>query len=282
MSQPGAPDVLLAAKPGKTSPHAESRAFQMAARSGGRVRLLYVVDEPGQGAGAAPDSLAEAVSQRAPAGVGWDVSVGRGEPWRAILQAAEASGCGLIVMGPRERGGMGARLMGTTGEHVIHRARQPVLTVRRPAEAPYRHVVAAIDFSEGSRQALVAAAPWVDGAEIALLHAYRVPYEGFLSREANADEVRASAEADCARFLAEGGWPPGLGERVEPEMAYGTPLEVLAARAREGRADLVVVGAHGQTGPFEKLLGGTAEQLLSELLTDLLVAAQSQAHRRGA
>lgn len=282
MSQPGAPDVLLAAKPGKASPHAESRAFQMAARSGGRVRLLHVVDGPGQAAGADADSLAEAVSQRAPAGVGWEVSIARGEPGRAILQAAEAPGCGLIVMGPRERGGMGARLMGTTGEHVNHRARQPVLTVRRPAEAPYGHVIAATDFSEGSRHALVTAAPWVDGAEIVLLHAYRVPYEGFLSREANAGEVRASAESECADFLAEGTWPPGLRERVTPELAYGTPLEVLAPRAREGRADLVVVGAHGQTGPFEKLLGGTAEQLLGELLTDLLVVAQSEAHRRGA
>lgn len=282
MSQPGQPDVVLAAKPGKGSPHAERRAFQMAAESGGRVRVVHVVEEPGQTAETDPDHLAEAVSQRAPAGAAFDVTVARGEPWRAILQAAEQPGCGLIVMGPRERKALPTYLLGTTGEHVIHRARQPVLTVRRPVERPYRHVVASTDFSEGSRNALVTAAPWLDGAEITLLHAYRVPYEGFLSRSANEDEVRASVEADFAGFLAQGDWPPGLRERVKQEMAYGTPLEALAARAREGLAELVVVGAHGQTGPFEKLLGGTAEQLLRDLQTDVLVVAQSEADRRGA
>lgn len=282
MSHSGQPDVLLAAKPGKGSLHAERRAFQLAAEFGGRVRLVHVVEDPGQGAEADPDRLAAAVSQRAPAGAAFDVTVARGEPWRAILQAAAEPGCGLIVMGPRERKALPTYLLGTTGEHVIHRARQPVLTVRRPVEGPYRHVVACTDFSEGSRNALVTAAPWLGGAEIALLHAYRVPYEGFLSRSANVDEVRASAEDDFARFLSEGDWPAGLKERVKQELAYGTPLEALAARADEGLAQLVVVGAHGQTGPFEKLLGGTAEQLLSDLVTDLLVVAQSEADRRGA
>jgi nucleotide-binding universal stress UspA family protein len=284
MSQPEQMDVLLAAKPGGVSPDALRRAVQMAAASGGKVRALVVIEHPSEAAEAEAEAgrIAKAFSQREPAGRAWDVEVARGEPWRVILKAADSSDCGLIVMGPRERKDLASHLIGATGERVIHRARQPVLTVRRPAEAPYRTVVAATDFSNGSRHALIDASRWLDGTVITLLHAYRVPYEAFISRAANTVEVRQAAEQDRDRFLSLGDWPAGLRERLTCELVYGTPLEVLTERAREGRADLVVAGAYGRTGPFEKLLGGTAEQLLRELDADLLIAAQSEANRPGA
>jgi nucleotide-binding universal stress UspA family protein len=53
-----------------------------------------------------------------------------GDPARVIVQVAEDAGVNLIVVGTHGRSGVGRLLMGSVAEHVVRRAKCPVLTVK--------------------------------------------------------------------------------------------------------------------------------------------------------
>lgn len=61
-----------------------------------------------------------------------EVVVGRGNPVDVIIEAAEAKGCDLIVMGSHGHGGLAGILMGSTAKKVVQQAKIPVLIVRLP------------------------------------------------------------------------------------------------------------------------------------------------------
>ncbi len=53
-----------------------------------------------------------------------------GPPAEAVLRAAEAEKCGLIVMGSRGLGQFEGLLMGSVSDRVLHHAKVPVMIVR--------------------------------------------------------------------------------------------------------------------------------------------------------
>jgi len=57
-------------------------------------------------------------------------SVTRDQPWKAILRAARARKCDLIVMASHGRGGIGGLILGSETTHVLANSRIPVLVVR--------------------------------------------------------------------------------------------------------------------------------------------------------
>ena len=61
-----------------------------------------------------------------------DVVVGRGTPVDVIIEAAQAKGCDLIVMGSHGHGGLAGMLMGSTAKKVLQQSKIPVLIVRLP------------------------------------------------------------------------------------------------------------------------------------------------------
>lgn len=56
--------------------------------------------------------------------------VTRDQPWNAILRAARARKCDLIVMASHGRGGIGGLILGSETTHVLANSRIPVLVVR--------------------------------------------------------------------------------------------------------------------------------------------------------
>jgi nucleotide-binding universal stress UspA family protein len=72
----------------------------------------------------------------------WCEPAGRlahGKPYREILKIADAEAIDLIVMGVHGRNPIDLALFGSTTNHVVRRARCPVLTLRAPAVgAPQR------------------------------------------------------------------------------------------------------------------------------------------------
>jgi nucleotide-binding universal stress UspA family protein len=114
---------------------------------------------------------------------------------------------------------------------------------------------------------------------IALLHAYRVPFEGLLGKEAHRDEMLQEAERLCAAFLAEvpaATYPP---ERLERLFEYGSPDQPISAFVWDRDADLAVVGTHGSSGVFDILIGSAAERLVEDLPCDVLVVRNPRALR---
>lgn len=264
-------DILLGVRPSGPDAEAEARAFRLAAELGGRVHLASALKpdaDPGEGGGFVRD-----MALRRGGELLGEVSIRPGEAWRLILDEAERLGCGLIVIGPGAPGGdLGEVLFGETAERLAHRARQPVLIVRRAVNGPYRRVAAATDFSGCARYALLKAAGLLDKAEFTAVHAFRTPFEGFVRDPGG--EIADSAERRMQALLND--LPASVRGRVAPLLLEGEPSAALSRLDGREPLDLVVLGAHGQTGPLEKLLGGTAERLLKALPTDIMLVREPE------
>ena len=61
-----------------------------------------------------------------------DVLVKRGNPVDVIIEAAEKTGCDIIVMGTQGHGGLAQMMMGSTARKVLKQSRVPVLVVPLP------------------------------------------------------------------------------------------------------------------------------------------------------
>jgi nucleotide-binding universal stress UspA family protein len=60
-----------------------------------------------------------------------DVATHVGRPGEALVSAANRPGCDLVVLGARDLGTVGRMVLGSVSEQVVHRARCPVLVVKR-------------------------------------------------------------------------------------------------------------------------------------------------------
>ena len=133
-----------------------------------------------------------------------------------------------------------------------------------------RRIVVGFNGSDGARRALEEVpriAP--PGAAVAVVYAHRPPpelkhYEFF--EDVLADLDRAAAETvESARPVFEGG-----DLDVRYEVREGAPAEVLAAVAREGGADLIVMGSRG-LGRVRAAIGSTVLDLLHDAPCPVLV-----------
>ncbi|MBR1024698.1 universal stress protein [Bradyrhizobium viridifuturi] len=269
--------ILLATDLSARADRAEGRAVERATSLGVKLHVVTVIEPEGDSQPAAsrisdPQTIEAELRESYGSDLDLEVTVETGEAWLVILREATAHDCALIVLGPAEPQGLQEKLLGSTAERVFHAAPMPVLTVRRRARGPYLQVVMATDFSATSRHAMMAAADVLPEAEFLLVHAYRVPFTGFLSREANEPGMKQEAEDDLKVFLASLDDEPTLRGRVRAELLYGTPDEVFGKYVMEKKIDLVVMGTHGTGGAFDKILGSTAERLLSQLPCDVMLS----------
>ena len=128
------------------SKHALEYAFALAQTFGAKVSLLHVIEPPTYPAeGYAPTwgaTLLEDLERSArvelanllPGAEAAHVDVARlvvmGNPYREIVQTAEAEKVDLIVMATHGRTGLSHLVMGSVAERVVRTASCPVLTVR--------------------------------------------------------------------------------------------------------------------------------------------------------
>jgi universal stress protein E len=143
-------------------------------------------------------------------------------------------------------------------------------------EARLRSILAASDLAEGSEAALVSAdrIRAATGAELHVFHCVPRPafplWEGAVPRETReewAREAREELRWQMRRVL----------ERDEPqaasvEAALGEPVHEIDARAEAVGADLVVLGSHRSRGPFDDLLGTTADRVIRTSAVPCLLA----------
>jgi nucleotide-binding universal stress UspA family protein len=122
--------ILLATDASAASGAAEGQAIELAARLAARLVVLSVVTGPS--AQRETRQLAvERIVQRArregadASGLTW-----AGDPGESIVEAAEAEGADLIVVGTHERGAVGRLFLGSVSDYVVRHARCPVLVVR--------------------------------------------------------------------------------------------------------------------------------------------------------
>jgi nucleotide-binding universal stress UspA family protein len=286
--------VLAAVDFSDDARRAASRAAFLAAEQGARLDLLHVLSNasaaslvdllrPHAGAqaqvlGGVRAMLEELASELARhAGVTANPRVEQGEVLPTILAAAREAG--LLVVGAHGWNPLRDLILGSTAERLLGRCRRPVLVVRRPARGPYRRVVAATDFSPHSLAALAVAMRIAPGADIVLVHAFGIPFEGKL-RIAGVDEerlreYRAQARQQAlADMLSTVATIEGDRGRLSHAVAHGHPPQLILAKARQLRADLVVIGKKGRTAAEDFLLGSVTRHVLSDAKCDVLVVQE--------
>ncbi|WP_170985301.1 universal stress protein [Roseomonas sp. AR75] len=274
--------ILLATDLSCRCDRAQDRAVRLAERWGATLHLLHVVEHAAALAPAwrhgrpAREVLAERRLRAATEGraVRAELLLRQGSPPSAILDAAQETACDVIVAGIARGDTIGRAILGSTVERLVHRAPMPVLVVKNRAERDYDRLVVATDFSPSSAQALRQALRLFPDARKTLLHAYRVPFEGFISKDANREEMLGNARQRCATFLADAAIPQSARDGLDCRIEYGSPDDLIAAHVWDADVDLAVVGTHGSSGVFDILIGSTAERLLEYLPCDVLVVRE--------
>ena len=204
-------------------------------------------------------------------GLSVEVLVRQGKPAPLILETVGQRGCDLVVTGVARDETLGRLLLGTTVDAVVRSADVPVLVAKSRPRGPYRNVVVATDFSEGSRHALQTVLAWLPEASVSLFHAYAVAYEGLLGDQMAAREQVGRRRMEEARdFLADTPGVAGSGRVIPTVCEYGD-VEVLLRDLVQARAvDLVALGTAGRGRLASVLLGSVAQRLLSAIPVDVL------------
>lgn len=286
--------VLAAVDFSDDARRAAHRAAVVAAEQGARLGLLHVMSNasaaslrdllrphagiPAQVLGSARAMLDELASDLAArTGVAATPRVEQGEVIPSILAAARQAA--LLVVGAHGWNPLRDLILGSTAERLLGRCRRPVLVVRRPARGPYRRVIVAMDFSPHSLNALAMAMRIAPGADIVLVHAFGIPFEGKL-RIAGVDEERLREHRTQARhqalteMVAMVASIDGDRSRLSHAVAHGNPPQLILAKARQLRADLVVIGRRGRSAAEDFLLGSVTRHVLSDAKCDVLVVQE--------
>ncbi|KIG17918.1 Universal stress protein UspA [Enhygromyxa salina] len=186
------------------------------------------------------------------------------------------------LLGGQGHGGATEKLLGRTAQRVIRHASVPLLVVKRPQTlAPPTRLLAAVDWSDNSKRALLVAARLREeqGGLLSVLHVIDSPYVPYV--RAFAHEREASEALDVlgdeqlerlagfveAALAERGGIPDELTEAV----LFGEPASTIASQAATLLAELIVVGVHGSSNLSRYLLGSTAEKLVTAASADILV-----------
>jgi nucleotide-binding universal stress UspA family protein len=198
-----------------------------------------------------------------------------GVPSLQICAAAAESHADLIVLGTRGKTGLEHLLLGSTAERVVINAPCPVLTVCLPgshtgdsASAPrsagFQHILAPVDFSDCSLDALEYAVQVAKQlkATVTILHVLEPVSYGLdltLIHTSERERTRARLEAELDALVQAIALE---GVTVHRAIRGGTPADSLLHFIDENRCDLVVMGTHGRRGLSHLVNGSVAEAVL--------------------
>ncbi|MGE5230629.1 MAG: universal stress protein [Deltaproteobacteria bacterium] len=202
----------------------------------------------------------------------------QGQAFLEIIRHARRRGAELIVLGRHGRRVFRDLVIGSTAQRVVRHSSVPALVVNLEPTGPYRRPLLATDLEPGSRRIAGLAARIIDpkAAVLSVVHAYEVPFEGWLSpgdvRGDWVSDYRRSHQEHAAkevnRFVASLG---AAGLRCRPRVRRGDPRAVVLEEAKRRRADLVILGTHDRSGAVRALLGSVAETVVAEATCDVLV-----------
>jgi len=200
-----------------------------------------------------------------------------GDPFDGILRVAGEVNADLIVMGTHRKQLLLDIFVGTTIERVVRRGTFPVLMVNNEAQQKYENVVAPVDPSDASTNALRVALSMglISDNRVTLLHGFTALAKGKMfvagSDQASIDrhvaKERQRARDQMAAFLAANDFKD---RRWSLRLEEGLPMEVISRALSESQPDLLVMGTHGRSGIIKALIGSVTEEALRSLSVDIL------------
>jgi nucleotide-binding universal stress UspA family protein len=173
------------------------------------------------------------------------------------------------VLGGKRRGTIARALSGSTAHYLVRALDVPVL-VTGGRSTRIRRILVAVDLSSAARGTLRAAAALSQAvlARLRVLHVVgpiRYPYV-----VPRAPDKKAFFLESVETFKRLASAVGGVGES-DMVVRVGSAEVTIAAEAARWRADVVVVGSHGEGFVDRLLIGSTTEWLLSRLPASVLV-----------
>jgi universal stress protein E len=275
--------------------HAMARAALVSKETGAPLDLFHVanlapLERLRQLMGATPADMEQRVLDAARArlheqartlqqryGVSFDTDVVSGSLLPELGKKADAIAADLLVCGARGESVIRRALLGTTAMRVLSSASCPVLVVKQAPHEPYRKVLVPVDFSPSSLRSIRHAQRIAPGADIVLLHAFEVPFEGHLRYASVAPDTinhyRVIAQQEAtqrlqALFAEAGLFAPACSQIV----LHGDRRLRIIEQEQEQDCDLIVMGKHGENRLEELLLGSVTKHVLAESQGDILVS----------
>lgn len=288
-----ATNILVGTDFSESSTAALAEAQRIAHRAGAKLTVIHVIDEElveilKQKLNMPEPELIEMASKRlaehlqealdGPDAVASEILIGC--PFVEIVRAVKSHAIDLLVLGSggSEADGVHA---GVLARRCVRKVPAQVLLVRQEQRRPFARIVACVDFSDNSIEAIDLAAQLADqdGASLHLLHVCRpvVPsvhgdrgtFAGTkffdISLPPYPEMNYAQQQRDKLEQLAH----EQLGEKypnLEVESHVFTdahrPSHGIVEFLKDSKTELVVLGTRGRTGVRSLLLGTTAERIV--------------------
>ncbi|MGF1624285.1 MAG: universal stress protein [Alphaproteobacteria bacterium] len=273
--------LIVATDLSARSDRAVERAVALAAEAQAALTVVHVVDAqlPGRIVERQLEDAQAVISDHLAslpdsAKVSTEIAVLLGTDAEDIIRRAEETDADLVIVGVHRNEPSRRLFTGTTAERVIRKGTRPVLMVKDRVQGPYRRVMMGIDFSVCSRRALGFALKLLPLAGFQLVHAYEVPFKGFLTgsdtqrmvARKHEGEMELLVKEELGALLSSVATPPSC----ETVLREGPVRKVLQEQMERLKPDLLVVGTHGRTGVAGALLGSVAQDLLGDPPCDVL------------
>ena len=190
-----------------------------------------------------------------------------GEAFVEITHAVQQENYDLVLAGTRGHTKWEELFVGSTAKRLIRKCPASVWIVKAEHAGPPKVVLAATDFSEVSRKAVLEGICVAErtGAEFNLLHVIdagdvppdvisRIPHGSSLEQE-----IQEEAQRRLDEFLNS---LETTRIRVQPHLILGTPWKEIQRLVQQLSVDLIAMGTVGRNGIEGFLLGNTAEKVL--------------------
>ncbi|MDP1708072.1 MAG: universal stress protein [Gammaproteobacteria bacterium] len=289
--------LLAATDLSAPSRHAALRAALLARETGARLELLHVLESSalhelqrlfGEGGAALQERLRtqarEALAQLAadvgePLGLSAGQHLVEGAVLESITAQANLLDASLLILGAHGAGFMRHWLLGANAERLLRKTLRPILAVKQRPHEAYRSVLVPVDFSPWSQGAIRLAQAVAPQAELILLHAYEVPFEGQM-RFASVEETVIQHHRVTIRQQALTRLHQTAADTLTPAdnwysvVVHGDAAPRILEHEEEVGADLIVLGKHGAGMIEELLLGSVTKHVLAQARCDVLVACR--------
>ena len=280
---PAMKSALIATDFSVDSHAAGRRALSIAKETGLRGALVHVL--PGslpsevqvQSASRAQAALAISAGEMKRAGLELEPRLASGEIAEEIARASREFD--LVIAGGRAHRIFTDYVLGRTWTRLVRQCVRPTLIVKRPLDAPYRRVVAGVDFSETSLAAVLCATELAPKADFNLVHAFEPELEssmrlGGATEDAIYEYRRQAREKAMAQMAAFTGRLPLPSGQVWSTTMLGYPTKLILDSAEQTEAELIALGKHAAGALEQFFIGSVALQVLEMAKCDVLVVPE--------
>ncbi len=270
--------ILLATDMTARCDRAFDRALMLAKSWKTRLIVVHVLDpKQAKKKGLVPKEARTQLEEELPeTDVHVEFIIEMGNVGELVIETARRERCGLIVTGVAHYDGFSDVFLGSPVDHIVRHADVPVLIIKRKPVKPYRSIMIATDFSDCSMTALNTAAELFPEIPLHLVHAYNVPYSGWLKSDQVAQDIGSEEAKLMERFLAQTTIDNATFKRLKASNEKGELGVVLFKKIKELKSDLVVLGTHGKSGFMRASMGNNARVLLGWLKQDVMMVRDPQ------